>query len=102
MNKEEIKYKAAIEMGYNKIEDISWVLYNELINRCIELAYKEAKKSKWIEFDFHNKSTHPTQYGDYWVYRADCNKSHKEVWNGSGWAYNNKTITHWQPLPEKP
>jgi len=38
-------------------------------------------------------SVRPTEYGDYFVYRAG--KIHKETWNTSGWAYNENTISHW-------
>lgn len=38
-------------------------------------------------------SVRPTEYGDYFVYRAG--KIHKETWNNTGWAYNNNTVTHW-------
>lgn len=38
----------------------------------------------------------PTEYGRYEVYRAGAKKQHYETWNGSGWAYNAKDITHWR------
>ena len=53
---------------------------------------------KWISV----KDRLPTEYGDYWVYRAKCNKMHKRVWNGSWWAYDGNSITHWMPLPDPP
>lgn len=42
-----------------------------------------------------NSETKPTKYGRYLVYRARCNKMHFEVWNTTGWAYNNHDISHW-------
>ncbi len=38
-------------------------------------------------------SVKPIEYGDYFVFRAG--KIHKETWNTSSWAYNEKTISHW-------
>lgn len=35
----------------------------------------------------------PPGYGKYLVVRKD-GKTHFEVWNGTGWAYNEKVITH--------
>lgn len=40
----------------------------------------------------------PTTYGKFWVYRKSADKIHREVWNGTGWAYNNNTITHWMVI----
>jgi hypothetical protein len=40
----------------------------------------------------------PTDYGKYWVYRKGCDKTHLETWNNTGWAYNNKDITHFALL----
>ena len=40
-------------------------------------------------------NTRPTEYGRYLVYRAGCKKMQFETWNNTGWAYNNKDITHW-------
>lgn len=39
----------------------------------------------------------PKKSGRYLVFRDGC-KCHLEVWNGSGWAYNHKTITHWAEI----
>lgn len=40
----------------------------------------------------------PQEYGTYLVVRAD-GKTHKETWNNTGWAYNNKAIK-WFYLPK--
>ncbi|WP_462250475.1 DUF551 domain-containing protein [Ekhidna sp.] len=53
---------------------------------------------KWISV----KDRMPSEPGRYWVFRAKCRKMHYRVWNGSGWAYDHKEITHWMPLPEPP
>ena len=50
--------------------------------------------SHWVEFDFNDISTRPTSYGKHLVCRKD-GKIHWEAWNGSGWAYNHNSITHW-------
>lgn len=39
----------------------------------------------------------PKEYGKYFVCRKD-GKVHWETWNGSGWAYNEKVITHWREV----
>ena len=36
----------------------------------------------------------PTEYGRYLVVRKD-GKKHLEIWNNTGWAYNNKVIVNW-------
>jgi hypothetical protein len=33
----------------------------------------------------------------YEVFRSSCGKMHYCQWNGSGWAYDHKEITHWRP-----
>ena len=38
----------------------------------------------------------PTEYGHYEVFRAGADKQHYETWNNTGWAYNNRDITHWR------
>jgi hypothetical protein len=42
---------------------------------------------------FHPESSKPKEYGKYLVVRKD-GKIHFEVWNGTGWAYNQNSITH--------
>lgn len=66
----------------------------ELYEFC-EYLLKNA--SPWIEYDFNKPETRPTEYGKYFVCRKD-GKVHLETWNGSGWAYNEKVITHWQKV----
>lgn len=62
-----------------------------------------------IEYDLSNLSVlhsinrwalvseKPTKYGKYFVRRKD-GKVHWETWNGSGWAYNGNSITHWSEI----
>lgn len=56
--------------------------------------YVEQFKSYWIKYNWDNKETRPTSYGKYIVCRKD-GKVHLETWNGSGWAYNEKSIRYW-------
>jgi len=53
--------------------------------------------SNWVAYDWNDISTRPSKYGKYFVHRKD-GKVHWETWNGSGWAYNEKVITHWQEV----
>jgi dihydrofolate reductase len=40
----------------------------------------------------------PKEYGKYEVYRAGCKKQQYQTWNNTGWAYDNKDITHWRRI----
>ena len=51
----------------------------------------------WVAYDWHKHETRPKAYGKYFVHRKD-GKVHWETWNGSGWAYNETVITHWQEI----
>ena len=51
----------------------------------------------WIKYAFENPFSHPLEYGSYIVHRKD-GKVHLEIWNGAGWAYNEKVITHWAKI----
>ncbi|TNE80848.1 MAG: hypothetical protein EP332_06410 [Bacteroidetes bacterium] len=53
--------------------------------------------SGWVAYDCNKPGTRPKAYGKYFVCRKD-GKIHWETWNGSGWAYNEKVITHWQEV----
>lgn len=53
---------------------------------------------EWISV----KDRLPTKYGKYWVCRLKAKKQHPRIWNGSGWAYDAKEITHWAEYPEMP
>lgn len=53
--------------------------------------------SGWVAYDWHKPETRPKSYGKYFVHRKD-GKVHWETWNGSGWAYNENSITHWQEI----
>lgn len=43
----------------------------------------------------------PKEYDKYFVCRKD-GKVHWETWNGSGWAYNHESITHWMVIAPPP
>ena len=47
----------------------------------------------WIEYSWENPISHPPAYGNYFVQRKD-GTVHWEIWNGVGWAYNEKVIVH--------
>ena len=51
----------------------------------------------FIPYDFNKPECKPDEYGKYWVRRKD-GKLHTETWNGSGWAYNHNSITHWAEM----
>ena len=53
--------------------------------------------SNWVAYDWNDIDSRPPKYGKYFVHRKD-GKVHWETWNGSGWAYNEKVITHWQEV----
>jgi hypothetical protein len=57
------------------------------------------KGAQWMEtINPWNKypDVRPTEYGHYEVFRAGCDKQHYETWNNTGWAYNNRDVTHWR------
>jgi len=56
-----------------------------------------ADANGWVPYNFENKESRPALYGRYLVMRKD-GKVHWEVWNGSGWAYNENSITHWKTI----
>jgi len=51
------------------------------------------KENDWNEYP----QIRPTNYGKYFIHRKD-GKVHWETCNGSGWAYNEKVITHWMEI----
>lgn len=57
------------------------------------------KIMEWIKYDFMDIKSRPKQPDRYIVRRKD-GKKHFERWNGSGWAYNNESITHYIILEE--
>ena|SRR5690554_5334147 len=75
----------------------------EVLGMALDRAIGELKKllisnvSHWVAYDWNDISSRPPKYGKYFVYRKD-GKVHWETWNGIGWAYNEKVITHWQEV----
>ena len=55
---------------------------------------KNQSTHNWIKYTWENPISHPPAYASYFVCRKD-GKVHWEIWNGAGWAYNEKVITHW-------
>lgn len=70
----------------------------EAVSKILELC----ANNDWVKYDWNNPETRPQVYDKYFVCRKD-GKVHWETWNGSGWAYNEKAITHWMKviLPNK-
>jgi hypothetical protein len=68
---------------------------NSIISKINEL--ESLKTHIWLDFNPDKKSSHPTEYGSYFVQRIN-GKIHLEIWNGTGWAYNHKVITHWAKI----
>lgn len=58
---------------------------------------KNQNTHSWIKYNWENPLSHPPAYGSYFVHRKD-GKVHWETWNGAGWAYNEKVITHWAKI----
>ena len=79
--------------------DLSANMLLNQVSDAIELVKKNAVQDSWMSVQHR-----PSVYGRYEVYRAGAKKQHYEVWNGTGWAYNNIDITHWRPIipPEQP
>ena len=65
----------------------------EAVNKILHLC----NVGGWVAYDWHKPETRPKAYGKYFVHRKD-GKVHWETWNGSGWAYNETVITHWQKI----
>ena len=61
------------------------------------LFTKQCDCCKWIKYDFNDIESRPSKYDRYVVHRLD-GKIHLEIWNGNGWAYNEKVITHYMIL----
>jgi hypothetical protein len=55
------------------------------------------KSHTWNKFQWTDRSTHPPEYGKYFICRKD-GKIHWETWNGSGWAYNHGEIRFWASI----
>ena len=68
---------------------------------CSLLAEVKSLESQsthiWIKYSWDNPLSHPPVYGNYFVHRKD-GKIHWEIWNGAGWAYNEKVITDWAKI----
>lgn len=98
MNKEEFRqlflsyYKEGIDPDGEHVE--YKFTGSELYAFCQHIA---DNTPEWIPYDFNKPETRPTEYGKYFVIRMD-GKIHLETWNGSGWAYNEKVITHWHKV----
>jgi len=73
----------------------------ELTAAVIEEQLKELlnePNDPWIEYSW--EKSRPPKPDRYLVQRKD-GKVHFETWNGSGWAYNEKSIVYFQPIIPK-
>ena len=80
-----------------KIEEILLTDYGCFDDWTVDKICDLSIVSNWVVYDWNDISTQPPKYGKYFVHRKD-GKVHWETWNGSGWAYNEKVITHWQEV----
>uniref|UniRef100_UPI004047B217 hypothetical protein n=1 Tax=Roseivirga sp. TaxID=1964215 RepID=UPI004047B217 len=80
-----------------KIEDILLTDYGCFDDWTVDKLCDLSIISNWVAYDWNDISSRPHKYGKYFVHRKD-GKVHWETWNGSGWAYNEKVITHWQEV----
>jgi len=80
-----------------KIEDILLTDYGCFDDYTVDKLCDLSIVSNWVAYDWNDISSRPPKYGKYFVHRKD-GKVHWETWNGSGWAYNEKVITHWQEV----
>jgi hypothetical protein len=64
---------------------------NEIISKLSQ------NNNGWVAYDFKKPETRPKKYDRYFVHRKD-GKVHWEIWNGSAWAYNENSITHWKEI----
>lgn len=83
----------------DKIFDIITDLLRNDISKteAIDKLLVLSNVSNWVAYDWNDIDSRPPKYGKYFVHRKD-GKVHWETWNGSGWAYNEKVITHWQEV----
>jgi hypothetical protein len=69
------------------------------LTEALDILLTEVKKlhkpnvSGWVAYP----ETRPDKYGKYFVHRKD-GKTHWETWNNTGFAYNDKVITHWMEV----
>ncbi len=76
----------------------------------LRLVYKKTRSKKsnetfnpdtWIKYNFMDLEKRPKQSGKYFVHRKD-GKMHWETWNGSGFAYNDNSITYFRNILPPP
>lgn len=80
-----------VDMLRKTVEGYSYIGYKTGYKEALQ---KQPALSHWITYDFNKLETRPLEYGKYFVCRKD-GKVHWEIWNGSGWAYNEKSIIYW-------
>lgn len=84
-----------------EIERLRHNMYISDYAECSLLAEVKSLENQsthsWIKYSWENPISHPPAYGSYFVQRKD-GKLHWEIWNGAGWAYNEKVIVHWAKI----
>jgi len=88
---DEISIKKTGESFYFAWQKVGGSLMSQIVTEAME---KFRSLSFWTEYDWNKLESRPPEYGKYFVHRKD-GKVHWETWNGSGWAYNKKVITHY-------
>ena len=76
--------------------ELTWVRC-ENVELKDNVVLRQPDVSGWVAYDWNDIDSRPKIYGKYFVHRKD-GKVHWETWNGSGWAYNENVITHWQEV----
>ena len=100
MTKEiELAAKAGAKERYPQTDYMTFLdIVNSDTDRLIyETGFKDcaqwmATRDPWNKYP----DVKPTEYGHYEVFRAGVDNQHYETWNNTGWAYNNRDITHWR------
>ena len=81
---------------------------NDFTVRFARAIIEEHEQRKWIKFNQENESTYPKDEDTYIVFNGYSKQAHPAIWltPEKQWSFDEadylETITHWQPLPEKP
>lgn len=87
------------KLNYSELDDI----LKEFQNNNLSLEDTKNKINRlfnyvdWNVYNPNDITTKPTKYGKYFIRRND-GKVHWETYNGTGWAYNDNSITHWKEI----
>jgi len=82
----------------NKCREMTMERFVQAVNELLNDIVEQKSSTDWIEYDYDKiASQKPNKCGKYLVCRKD-GKIHFENWNGTGWAYNDRTITYWKTI----